>query len=58
MSWENYGKVWQIDHITPLNYRIDNQNPTLEEIIERLHWTNTQAMYNVENMSKGNKYIG
>lgn len=53
MSWENYGE-WEIDHIVPLKYR----NPTIEEVGERLHYSNTQPMWKTENMSKGNRYIG
>ena len=40
MSWDNYGK-WYIGHITPIKY----DNPTLEEVVERLHYTNTQPMW-------------
>ena len=54
MSWENYGSEWHIDHIVPLKY----DNPTLEQTIERLHYTNTQPLWATENISKGNRYIG
>lgn len=50
MTWENI----QIDHVIPLRY----DNPTEEEIIERLHYTNTAPMLSSDNMSKGNRYIG
>ena len=53
MNWDNYGK-WHIDHRIPLKYN----NPTLEQTIQRLHWTNTQPMWAEENMAKGNRYIG
>lgn len=53
MTWETQGK-WHIDHIIPLKYG----NPSLEETIERLHWTNTQPLWASENMAKGNRYIG
>ena len=53
MTWDNHGE-WHIDHIIPLKYG----KPSLEETIKRLHWTNTQPLWAVENMSKGNKYIG
>jgi hypothetical protein len=49
MTWDNYGE-WHIDHITPLKYN----NPSLEEVIERLHYTNTQPLWAEENLSKGN----
>ena len=57
MSWENYGE-WHIDHIIPLKYKQDGVEPTLEEVIERLHYLNTQPMWASENISKGNRYIG
>jgi hypothetical protein len=53
MKWENYGKLWNIDHIIPLQYN----KPTLLEVIERLHWTNTQPLLIDENFSKKNKNI-
>lgn len=52
MRWDNYGD-WEIDHIIPIKY----DNPSLEEVITRLHWTNTQPMWQHENASKGNRYI-
>lgn len=53
MSWGNYGE-WEIDHIIPIMYN----NPTLEEMVQRLHWTNTQPLWREENARKGNRYIG
>ena len=53
MTWQNYGKLWEIDHKIPLKYN----NPTLEEVIQRLHYTNTQPLYKTENRSKGNRFI-
>jgi len=53
MSWDNHGE-WHIDHITPLKF----ENPSLEQVIERLHYTNTQPLWATENMSKGNRFAG
>jgi IS30 family transposase len=53
MSWDNYGE-WEIDHIVPLKY----QNPTLEQLVERFHYTNLQPLWATENRSKSNKFIG
>jgi hypothetical protein len=53
MNWDNHGE-WHIDHIIPIKY----QNPTLEEVIERLHWKNTQPLWASENIAKGNRFIG
>ena len=52
MSWENYIE-WHIDHKIPLKYN----NPSLEEVAQRLHYTNTQPLWASENMSKGCLYI-
>ena len=52
MSWESYGE-WHIDHKIPLKYN----KPSLEEVVQRLHCTNTQPMMAYENMSKGCRYI-
>ena len=51
-TWDNYGKLWNIDHITPLNYN----NPTIEQVCERLHYTNTKPMLASENARKGSRY--
>lgn len=53
MSWDNYG-AWEIDHIIPLLYN----DPSTDEITERLHWTNTQPMWQPDNAKKGNRFIG
>ena len=53
MTWENYGELWQIDHIVPLTYG----NPTVEEAFERLNFTNTQPLTVKENLAKGNRSI-
>jgi len=58
MTWTNYGAVWQIDHITPLGYRLDGIAPTNEQKIARLHYTNTQPLTVQENQTKHNRFIG
>jgi len=57
MSWDIYGQ-FHIDHIIPLKYKQDGKDPTIEEVIARLHYTNTQPMWASENIAKGNRYIG
>ena len=57
MSWDNYGCDWHIDHIIPLMY-CDPNPPTIEEVAERLHYTNTQPLWAVDNISKGNRFVG
>jgi hypothetical protein len=53
MNWDNHGE-WHIDHIVPIKY----ETPTMEEVIERLHWSNTQPLWASDNISKGNRFIG
>ena len=52
ISRENYGE-WHIDQKIPLKYN----KPSLEEVAQRLHYTNTQSMWAGGNMSKGCRYI-
>lgn len=46
MTLENYGKVWQIDHIIPCSFY--NQNDSVEQQ-QCWHWTNLQPMEKYEN---------
>ena len=63
MNWANHGafmvgtpRVWNIDHCMPIRYPgADGSPPTLEEVVVRLHWTNTKAMWAEENAAKGNR---
>ena len=55
MTWDNYGE-WEIDHKIPLMYSV-SQRPTIEQVSERLHYTNTQPLWKDENLSKGNRFI-
>jgi len=54
MTWENYGSLWQLDHIYPLS---------LADLTDRVqflwvcHYTNIQPMWTEENLKKGNKII-
>jgi hypothetical protein len=54
MSWENQGE-WHIDHIVALLHRADGVKPTPEELLVRLHYTNTQPLWREENLKKGNR---
>lgn len=50
MSWENYGKVWHIDHILPLaGYNLED--PT--EYQEACNYLNLQPLYVADNLKKG-----
>ena len=52
MSWDNYCRVWQIDHIYPYG-KIDKRDR--DALIKNCHWTNTQPLLIQENMNKGMK---
>ena len=54
MNWDNYGKLWHIDHIIPIAYE-DSDNE--DEVMSRFHWSNCQPMWHSYNMSKCNRYI-
>lgn len=57
MTWENYGE-WEIDHIIPLKYQENGEKPTIDEVIKRLHYLNTQPLWKIDNEIKGNRFIG
>lgn len=56
MSWDNYGKLWHVDHIVPMLF--ERRDLTDEEFKARFHYTNLQPMLATENTSKGNRYSG
>lgn len=52
ISWDNYGKIWVIDHIIPL------ASGTTQQEIEKLnHYTNLQPLLTEDNLKKGSKLI-
>ncbi len=53
MNWNNYGKIWHIDHIRPCA-SFDLTKP--EEQAKCFHYTNLQPLLVFENLSKGAKY--
>ena len=56
MSWDNNGDC-HIDHWMPLRYKLGRKTPTLEEVTQRLHYTNTNPLWASENVANGNKYV-
>jgi hypothetical protein len=52
MTWENYCTLWEIDHIVPLEYN----EPSMAEMIARLHYLNTQPLLIVDNRKKNNRH--
>lgn len=56
MTWENYGKVWHVDHEKSLGGKLfDLTNPKDCEIA--FHWSNLQPLFAEENLRKSNKII-
>ena len=52
MNWDNLGKLWQIDHILPINQFDFTINIDIKICF---HWTNLQPLYTTENISKSDK---
>src|ERR1035441_4236224 len=57
MTWDNYGSIWQIDHITPKSWF---KYQAAEDPQFKACWSlsNLQPKLKTENISKGNRYIG
>lgn len=53
MNMNNHGDVWEIGHRVPIYYN----NPSYEQIIERLHYTNTFPQWKEDNSNQGNRFI-
>ncbi len=52
--WENYGKVWHIDHVTPCA-SFDMKNK--QDRLECFSWRNLAPVYKKYNYSKGKKIV-
>lgn len=50
MTWENYGPVWEVDHIKPCA-AFDLSLPDHQKAC--FHWTNLQPLFTGENRKKG-----
>lgn len=50
MTWENYGKFWEVDHIRPCA-SFDLSDPEQQKICFR--WDNLQPLFKLENRKKG-----
>ena len=52
MSHDNYGKIWNIDHVIGINnYNLNEES----NVKTAFHWSNTRACYCSENFSKKDK---
>jgi hypothetical protein len=51
MTWDNYGKVWNVEHICPCD-----QASNAEELYKLQHFTNLQPMNVKDNLRKSSNY--
>lgn len=49
MTWDNYGSVWHIDHIRPIDSYDINQE---DQRVKAFHYTNLRPLYAEENLRK------
>jgi len=54
MNWDNFGSIWQIDHILPIN-RFNFTNELDKRVC--FHWTNLQPLPSIENRQKSDKLL-
>lgn len=54
MTWDNYGTVWQIDHVTPCAY-FNLENEIDQKIC--FHWTNLCPVLKQYNLTKQDKIV-
>ena len=57
MNWNNYGKYWAVDHIKPKSLFVYNSENDIEF---KKCWDleNLQPLEKIQNIKKGNRYIG
>ena len=53
MNWENHGKVWEVDHITPCDFF---DLTLLEEQFKCFHFSNTQPLFKTTEIAKSFGY--
>jgi len=54
MTWENYGKLWHVDHKRPCA-SFDLTEPVQQK--QCFNWMNLQPLFAKENLEKGAKYV-
>ena len=52
MTWKNYGKRWNVDHIIPLS--LVNLSDR-KQLLKVCHWFNLRPLWSEENFSRGNR---
>jgi len=68
MNWDNYGKGgWSVDHIIPVKYKINEKyywdqeqlkNSNSQDFKKCWALSNLQPKWEIDNIKKGNRYIG
>ena len=55
MTRQNYGSVWHVDHIIPLQFFIDND--LMDDTNKKIacHYGNLQPLFKEENLQKSDK---
>lgn len=54
MRWENYGQIWEVDHIRPCA-SFDFRDAA--QLKQCFHWSNHQPLFCEENQKKGAKWL-
>ena len=54
MNWNNYGNIWHIDHVIPINF-FDNTIGDQQNLC--FHWSNLRPLKKEINMSKHDSLI-
>ena len=55
MNWDNYGTIWEIDHIVPcINFNIEVE----DEMLKCFHYSNTQPLFKTTKIAEGLGYSG
>jgi len=57
MTWDNYGNYWHVDHIKPVSH-FNFQSKNDPQFKECWALSNLQPLLKIENLSKGNRFIG
>jgi hypothetical protein len=55
MNWENWGGIWELDHITPIS-SYDLTDP--KQLKECFHYTNYQPLFKFTTVINGVEYLG
>lgn len=54
MTWENYGTVWNIDHVVPFSWWDIRNHPN--HAFEASHYSNLRPISVMDNLAKNNRY--